>query len=60
MTSLETNYMLAQIMHKEEQQKSTRINEQMKSLEKELTLNEPLGQAQEQLWDNIINVVNDI
>jgi len=32
-------------MHKEEVHKSTRMNEIIKSLEKELTLKEPLGQA---------------
>ena len=32
-------------MYKEEQQKSTRMTKRIKSLEKELTLNEPLGQA---------------
>ena len=32
MTNLETDYKLAQIMHKEEKQKSTRMNEQIKSL----------------------------
>ena len=36
------------------------MNERIKSLEKELTLNEPLGQAKEQLWANIIDSVNDI
>ena len=46
-TSLETDYKLAQIMHKEEVQKETRVNERIKSLEKELTLKEPPGQATE-------------
>ena len=37
------------------------MNEQIKILEKELTiLNEPLGQAKEQLWANIIDSVNYI
>ena len=47
-------------MHREEQQKATRMTEIIKILEKELTLNEPLGQAKEQLWANIIDFVNDI
>ena len=47
-------------MHKEEQQKATRMNETMKSLEKELTLSEPLGKAKQLLWANIINSVNDV
>jgi len=32
----------------------------IKTIEKELTLNEPLGQAKEKLWVNIIDYVNDI
>jgi len=36
------------------------MNERTKSLEKELTLNEPLGQAKEQLWANTIDSVNGI
>ena len=47
-------------MHKEEQQKSTSMTKRIKILEKELTLNEPLGQAKEQLWDNIIDSISDI
>lgn len=46
-TSLEIDYKLAQIMHKEEVHKSTRMNERIKSLEKELNLKEPLGQAKQ-------------
>jgi len=59
-TSPKIDYELAQIMHREEHHKATRMIERIKSLEKELTLNEPLGQAKEQLWANIINSVNDI
>lgn len=47
-------------MHKEEVQKSTRMNERIQILEKELTLKEPLGQDKEQLWANIIDSINDI
>ena len=47
-------------MHKNEVQKSNRLTERMKNLEKELTLKEPLPQAKEQLWANIIDSVNDI
>ena len=60
MTSLEDEKKLAQIIHKNEVQKSTRLIERTKKLEKELTLNEPLGQAKEQLWANIIDSVNDM
>lgn len=59
-TNLETDYKLTQIMHKEEVQKATRMNERIKSLEKKLTLKETLGQAKEQLWANIIDSFNDI
>ncbi len=59
-SSLKTDYKLAQIMHKEEQQKDARMNERIKGLEKELTLTEPIGKAKEQLWANIIDSVNDI
>jgi len=47
-------------MHKEEVQKTGWMNERIKSLEKELTLKEPLGEVKEQLWANIINSINDI
>ena len=59
-TSLKNENELAQIVHKEEVQKSTRLTERMKILEKELTLKEPLGQAKEKLWANIIDSINDI
>ena len=47
-------------MHKEEVQKAARMSERLKALEKDLTLKEPLGQAKEQLWANIIDSANDI
>jgi len=47
-------------MHKDETQKSNRLNERLKKLEKELTMKEPLAQGKQQLWANIINYVNDI
>jgi len=47
-------------MHKEEQKKATRMNERIKSLEKELTMGDPIGKAKDQLWANIIDSVNDI
>jgi len=36
------------------------MSERLKALEKDLTLKQPLGQAKEQLWANIIDSVNDI
>jgi len=59
-TSLEIDYNLSKIMHKEEVQKATRMSERLKATEKDLTLKEPLGQAKELLWANIIGSVNDI
>lgn len=58
--SLETNYKLAQIMQKEEAQKANRMSEKVKALEKDLTLEKPLGHAKELLWANIIDSVKDI
>lgn len=58
-TSLDTDYNLAKIMHKEEVQKATRISERLKALEKDLTLKEPLAQAKEQLWANIIDYLGN-
>lgn len=59
-TSLETDYKIAKIMHKEEVQKVAKMSEILKAMEKDLTLKEPFGLAKEQLWANIIEFVNDI
>lgn len=58
--SIEDEKKLDQIMHKNETQKSNRLNERIQKLEKELTLKEPLAQAKQLLWTNIIDSVNDI
>jgi len=47
-------------MHQAEKQKSNRLNDRIHQLEKELSLKEPLAQAKQHLWANIINSVNDI
>ena len=47
-------------MYKFETQKSNRLNERIQKSEKKLTLKDPLAQAKQQLWANIINSVNDI
>ena len=47
-------------MHKNEAHKSNRLNERIHKLEKELTLKEPLAQAKQLLWTNIIDLGNDI
>jgi hypothetical protein len=36
------------------------MSERFKAMEKDLTLEKPLGQAKELLWANIIDSVNDI
>ena len=35
------------------------MNDQLKKFEKELTLKEPMAHVKQQLWSNIIEVVND-
>lgn len=60
MVSLETDYKLAKIMQKEEEQEAAMIKEKVKLMERDLTLKEPLGEAKEKLWANIIDFVNDI
>ena len=47
-------------MQKEETQKANRMSEKVKAMEKDLTLEKPLGQAKELLWTNIIDSVKDI
>jgi len=58
--SLEIDCKLAQLKQKEESQKAQRMGERIKILEKDLTLEKPLGQTKEMLWSTIINFVNDI
>jgi len=58
--SLETDYKLAKLKQKEEAQKAQTMSERIKVLEKDLTLEKPLGQTKEMLWANIIDSVNDI
>jgi len=52
-TSLETDCKLAQIQQKEEAQKTLRMGEKIKVLEKDLTLQKPLGHTKEMLWANM-------
>jgi len=52
---LEDEKKLAQIMYKNESQKSNRLNERIQKLEKQLTLKEPLAQEKQLLWANIID-----
>jgi len=59
-SSLETNCKLVQIQHKEETQGNLRMAERIKALQKDLTLQEPLGDMKEILWANIIDSINDV
>lgn len=47
-------------MQKEEEQKAARIKEKLKSMERDLTLKDPLGEAKEKLWSNIVDSIHDI
>lgn len=58
--SLEPGYKLAQFMQRKEAENAQRISERIKVLEKDLTLEKPLGKTKEMLWANIIDFVNDI
>lgn len=57
-TSLENNCKLAQIWHKEETQRNLRMAERIKSLDKDLTLQELLGDMKEILRADIIDSIN--
>jgi len=59
-SSLEIDCKLAQLKQKEETQKAQIMGERIKILEKDLTLEKPLGQTKEMLWANIIDFVNYI
>ena len=57
---MEIDYKLAQLKQKEEAQTAQRMSERIKVLEKDLTLEKPLGKTKEILWANIIDSVKDI
>lgn len=59
-SSLETDYKLAWIQQKEEAQKNQRMGERIKVLEKDLTLQQPLGDMKQILRTNIIGSINDV
>ena len=59
-SSMETNYELAQIHKKEKERKNKRMEERIRVLEKDLTLEKPLGDMRNILWANIIDFINDI
>ena len=57
---MEIDYELAQIQNKEEERKNKRMEERIRALEKDLTLEKPLGDMRNILWANIIDSINDI
>lgn len=59
-SSLENNCKLVQIQHKEETQRSLGMAKRIKAIEKDLTLQEPLGDMREIIWVNIIDSINDV
>jgi len=59
-SSLETNCKHAQFQNKEETQKNLRMVERIKALEKDLTLQEPLGDLKDILCANTIDSINDV
>ena len=60
MSSLETDCKLAEIQQKEEAQNNQRMGERTKVLEKDLTLQQAVGDMKEIVWVNIIDSVNDV
>jgi len=59
-SSLEIDCKLAQIQQKEEVKKNRRMGEIIKVLEKDLTLQKPLGDMKEIIWSSIIDSINDV
>jgi len=57
---MEIDYELAQIQNKEEERKNKIMEERIRVLEKDLTLEKPLGDRRNILWANIIDSINDI
>jgi len=59
-TSLENKCELSQINYTKEERKNRRMTETIKTLEKDLTLENLLRDIREILWTNIIDSINDI
>ena len=58
--NLEDQKKLAQINAKTHEQKAIRLNEELKKLQKELTLKEPMSYVKNHLWNKIIETINDV
>ena len=58
--NLENTKKLAQINAKTHDKKSIRLNEELKKLQKELTLKEQISYVKSHLWNKIIEAINDV
>ena len=58
--NLEETKNLAQINAKTHEQRGNRLNEELKKLQKDLTLKEPISYVKNQLWNKIIEAINDV
>ena len=58
--NLENTNKLAQINAKTHEKKSIRLNEELKKLQKELTLKEQISYVKNNLWNKIIETINDV
>ena len=58
--NLEDTKKLAQINAKTHEQRANRLNEELKKLQKELTLNELMSYVKNHLWNKIIEDINDV
>ena len=58
--NLENTNKLAQINAKTHEQRANRLNEELKKLQKYLTLKEPISYVKKHLWNKIIEAINDV
>ena len=58
--NLEDTKKLAQINAKTHEQRNNRLNVELKNLQQDLTLKEPMSYVKNQLWNKIIEAINDV
>ena len=58
--NLEDTKKLSQINAKTHEQRASRLNVELKDLQKYLTLKEPISYVKNQLWSKIIEAINDV
>ena len=58
--NLEDTKKLAQINAKTHEQRANKLNVELKNLQKDLTLKEPMSYVKNQLWSKIIESINDV